>query len=53
MALASETVGCSSGGSELNAGGDSTKMISDGGADANRQVLLERGGENLLPSAQA
>ena len=48
-----ETVGGSSGSGELSSGGRSTEMISDGCADANRKVLVERVGENLLPTAQA
>ena len=48
-----ETVGGSSGGSQLSPGGGSAEMISDGCTDANRKVLVKRVGENLLPTAQA
>jgi hypothetical protein len=48
-----ETVGRSSGSGQLCTGGRSAEMISDGGTNADRQVLVERVGENLLPTAQA
>ena len=48
-----ETVGGSSGSSQLSPGGGSTEMISDGCTDANRKVLVKRVGEHLLPTAQA
>ena len=48
-----ETVGGSSCGGELSTGGGSAEMISDGCSYANRKVLVQRIGENLLPSAQA
>ena len=48
-----ETVGGSSGSSQLSPGGGSTEMISDGCPDANRKVLVKCVGENLLPTAQA
>jgi hypothetical protein len=51
--LASEAVCSSSGGGEFGPGGRSTEMISDGRAHADREVLVERVGENLLPTAQA
>jgi hypothetical protein len=47
-----ETVGGSSGGSQLSPCGGSTQMISDGCPDANRTVLVKSVGEDLLPTAQ-
>ncbi len=43
----------SSCGSQLSPGGRSTEMISDSRPDINRNVLIKRVGENLLPTAQA
>jgi hypothetical protein len=48
-----ETVGGSSCGGEFSPGRGSTEMISDGRPDPNREVLVERVSENLLPAAQA
>jgi hypothetical protein len=48
-----ETMRSSSGSGELGSVWGSTKMISDGRSDANRQVLIKRVGEHLLPTAQA
>ena len=48
-----ETVGGSSCGGELSPGRRSTKMISYGRTDTKCKVLIERLGENLLPTAQA
>jgi hypothetical protein len=48
-----ETVGGSSCGGELSTCGGSTEMISDGRSDADRKMLINCIGENLLPSAQA
>jgi len=46
-------VGSSSCGSQLSPRGGSTEMISDSCTDADREVLVKRVGENLLPTAQA
>ena len=46
-------MGGSSCSSQLSPGGRSTEMISDGCTDTNREVLVKRVGENLLPTAQA
>jgi hypothetical protein len=51
MAECCVTVGGSSRSCELGSGWGSSEMIGDGGSDADRKVLLERVGENLLPSA--
>jgi hypothetical protein len=51
--LGGESVGGSSCGGQLSPGGRSTEMISDGCSYANRKVLIEGVGENLLPTAQA
>jgi hypothetical protein len=48
-----ETIGGSSGSSELSSSGDSTEMITDGRPHANRKVLVKRIGGNLLPTTQA
>jgi hypothetical protein len=48
-----ETVGGSSCGGELSPGGCSTEMVSDGCTYADREILVKRVGENLLPTAQA
>jgi len=42
----------SSRGGEFGAAWGSTQMISDGGWYANRQIVVKRLGENLLPSVQ-
>jgi hypothetical protein len=47
-----ETVGGSSGSSQLSPGRCSTEMISDGSKDTNGKVLVKGVGENLLPTAQ-
>ena len=48
-----QAVGRSSCGSQLCPVGRSTEMISDRRPDTYRKVLVERVGENLLPTAQA
>jgi len=48
-----QTVGGSSSSIEFSSGGGSAEMISDGGPYANREILVKRVGEHLLPTAQA
>jgi hypothetical protein len=48
-----ETVGGSSGSSQLSPGGGTAEMISDGGSDANGEVLVKGVGQNLLPPTKA
>jgi len=48
-----EAVDWSSRGGELRTGGPSAEMISDGRSYANRQIVVKRLGENLLPPAQS
>jgi hypothetical protein len=53
MTESGKTVGGSSCGGKFSSGGGSTKMISDGCSYANREIVIKRVGENLLPTAQA
>jgi hypothetical protein len=48
----SKTVGGSPGSRQLSTRGLSSEMISDGCSDTDRQVLIKRVSEHLLPTAQ-
>jgi hypothetical protein len=48
---AGETVRSSSGSGELRPGGGSAEMINDGRSDSDRQLLIKRVGEHLLPTS--
>jgi hypothetical protein len=53
MTKGGETVGRSSGSSQLNPGRGSAEMIGNGRSDADRKMLIKRVGQHLLPTAQA
>jgi hypothetical protein len=48
-----EAVGSAASGGQLSTAGRSAEMISDGRSDADREMLVKRVGEHLLPAAES